>query len=380
MTNLIEDDGCERLSSDSAQPNSFNTEKFMLKRFKLRSQLLFFLAGIVLPVALFVGCGSNNLSTNSNNSINSSSSSNPDVAMATEIAQGIAEACPTAELSDEKAQQQCAEKLANFDLLRKSMSEDILWGQQKEPEHYNPTEHETTVFNPLVWRRTYLSTFMINDEPKVEEQEGFTIIHLPVVFRKELDMGAFPYPFWHSPKKWEAYQQATEVLLVMKEGKIKGALRSYQKDQERPLVEREWDGQWMWEVKDGKQEPKVTLYTNLFSQGNPHVKTLDAAYRAFEVEMRQHSCMVCHSPDNSNEMKQLLLLNYPNQALTLRHENVSQIEDMLMPPPAGIADDEERQKLLELAKAFAEAGDEALAYEGEQTITAADTSTTANGA
>jgi len=345
----------------------------MLKRLKLRSQLLFFFAGIVLPVALFIGCSSNNLSTNSNLSVNSDSSSNSDIAIATEIAQGIAKACPVTDLGDEKAQRQCAQKLANFDLLHKSMSEDMLWGQQREPDHYNPTEHETTVFNPLVWRRTYLSTFMINDEPKVEEQEGFTIIHLPVMFRKKLDMGAFPYPFWHSPKKWDAYQQATEVLLVMKEGKIKGALRSYQKDQERSLVEREWDGQWMWEEKDGKQEPRVTLYSNLFSKGNPHVKTLDAAYRAFEVEMRQHACMVCHSPDNSNEMKQLLLLNYPNQALALRHENVTQIADKLMPPPVGIADDEERQNLLELAKAFAEAGDQALAYEGEQ-ITA-----TANG-
>ncbi|NES24456.1 MAG: hypothetical protein F6K41_37500, partial [Symploca sp. SIO3E6] len=55
------------------------------------------------------------------------------------------------------------------------------------------------------------------------------------------------------------------------------------------------------------------------------------------------------------------------------HENVTQIADKLMPPPAGIADDEERENLLELAQAFAEAGDQALAYEGKQ-ITA-----TANG-
>ncbi|NET57084.1 MAG: hypothetical protein F6K47_13235 [Symploca sp. SIO2E6] len=354
---------------------SLKKEKLMPKRLKLRSLLLFFFAGIVLPVALFVGCRSNDLSTNSNLSIDSNSSSNSDIAMATEIAQGIAKACPMTELDDEKAQQECAQKLADFDLLRKAMSEEILWGQQKDPDHYNLKEHETTIFNPLVWRRTYLSTFMINDEPKVEEQEGFTIIHLPVVFRKELDMGAFPYPFWHSPKKWDAYQQATEVMLVMKEGTIKGALRSYQMDQERPLVEREWDGQWMWTEEDGQQEPRVTLYTNIFSEGNPHVKTLDAAYRAFEVEMRPYACMVCHSPDNSNEMKELLLLNYPNQALALRHENVTQIEDKLMPPPAGIADDDERQKLIELAKAFAEAGDEALAYEGEQVTAGTSTNT-----
>ncbi|MDF5733290.1 MAG: hypothetical protein PUP92_36230, partial [Rhizonema sp. PD38] len=38
----------------------------------------------------------------------------------------------------------------------------------------------------------------------------------------------------------------------------------------------------------------------------------------------------------------------------------------LMPPPTGIFDDQERQKLIELAKAFAQAGDLALAYEGEK--------------
>ena len=86
--------------------------------------------------------------------------------------------------------------------------------------------------------------------------------------------------------------------------------------------------------------------------------------------MRPHSCLACHSPNNGNEMNPLLILNYPNQALTLRHETVLQLKQKLMPPPAGIVDDSERQKLVKLAESFAELGDKALAYEGERSVTA----------
>ncbi|NET34151.1 MAG: hypothetical protein F6K19_19360 [Cyanothece sp. SIO1E1] len=355
----------------------------MFQQFRFRSTVLFFFMGIVLPFVLFVGCSSNP-SLNQTSSSTSTSSGEPaaevesaaappvdqaEFELATNIGKGISQACPVSDLADDVARNQCSDGLANFELLRDAMSETLLWGQQKDSEHVNPVDHETTSFNPLVWRRTYLSTFMITDEPTVEQKEGFTVIHLPVQFRNGLDAGAFPYPFWHSPNKWQAYQTAEEVLLVMKAGKIKGALRSYQKDEDRPLVEREWDGQWVWDAAD-TQEPQVTLYKYLLSADNPHVEALDATYRAFEGEMRQHSCLVCHSPDNSNHMKQLLLLNYPNQALTLRHETLRQIEEDLMPPPNGVSDPAQKQKLVELAKAFSDAGDQALAYEGEPLTTA----------
>jgi len=45
---------------------------------------------------------------------------------------------------------------------------------------------------------------------------------------------------------------------------------------------------------------------------------------------------------------------------------VRQIKEKRMPPPAGIVDDQERQQLIQLAQAFAQAGDKALAYEGEK--------------
>jgi hypothetical protein len=102
------------------------------------------------------------------------------------------------------------------------------------------------------------------------------------------------------------------------------------------------------------------------SKTNPHVAELDKSYRKFEVKMREHSCTVCHSPSNTQEMNPLLLLNYPNQALALRHETLARIKSKTMPPPKGITDDKELSTMIKLAYEFAQVGDKALAYEGEK--------------
>ncbi|MBE9179142.1 hypothetical protein IQ268_11280 [Oculatella sp. LEGE 06141] len=353
----------------------------MLKRTRLRSRLLIFVAGLILPVALFLGCSNNAPVSQSPAPVEQASSDSPadeDVALATEIGKSIIASCPMAEPGDANAHAACADKLASLELLRDHMSQEIRWGGQKEPELYALRENNTTSFAPLVWRRTYLSTFMFSGEPTVEQKDNLTVLRLPIQFRSDLDPGAFPYPFWHSENKWKAYHQSTELLLIMEDGMIEGAMRSAIKDTERKVVEREWDGKWQWTVANGQQEPKVTLYQNLFSAANPHVNSLDESYRAFEVAMRDHSCEVCHSPSNANEMNPLLILNYPNQALTLRHETVRQIQENLMPPPNGIPDEAERQRLVTLAEAFAKAGDEALAYEGEPVDATAATPSSAN--
>ncbi|UBF24700.1 hypothetical protein K9N68_23945 [Kovacikia minuta CCNUW1] len=268
----------------------------MPRRFSFRSKLLVFLASIVLPIALAWGCSSTQPTNPSASSPSSSplpvssSPSSKDASLAMEIGKGIIAACPIADPGDEKARDQCGEKLAKLEVFRDSVGEEVLWGGQKEAGLYVLKENHLTAFDPLVWRRTYLSTFMFSGEPSVEEKDGLTVVHLPIHFRNKLDIGSFPYPFWHSNKKWTSYQQAKELLLVMKDGKVKGAMRSADKDPQRPMVKHEWDGQWRWTDTSGQQEPKVVLYKYLFSEANPHVKSLDTAYRAFEVEMREHSC------------------------------------------------------------------------------------------
>jgi hypothetical protein len=290
------------------------------------------------------------------------------------IGRGIAAACPITPADDEQARMVCAARLTDFSLLRDTMAEPFFWGGQKAGKGYRLSDSDTTRFNALVWRRMYLSLFMFTGEVTAESSGDFTVVHLPFQFRNRLDPGSYPYPFWHSKSKWDSWQLAPELILIMEKGKITGALRSSQRPDEeerrKRYVEREWSGQWRWQA-DGQEMPYVTLYNFLFSPGNPHVAKLDAAYRALESEMRGSACLVCHSPDNFAKTGALEFFNYPNQALYSRRSIVMHLEKNTMPPkndfglPKGLQDESERKALLELAKEFERLGDEALSYEGE---------------
>jgi hypothetical protein len=143
---------------------------------------------------------------------------------------------------------------------------------------------------------------------------------------RQLDAGAYPYPFWHKKEKWDSYQLSTELLLHFEGGVIVGALRSSKWDASRPVVEREWDGKFQWVDSQNRQQPYVTLYSYLLSPSNPHTADLDAAYRDMEEKSRAHNCVSCHDPQNSAHMNPLELFSYPNQALTSRHRIVEQLE------------------------------------------------------
>jgi hypothetical protein len=227
-------------------------------------------------------------------------------------------------------------------------------------------------FNVMVWRRMYLSLFMFPGASSVEKlDDGLVVVHLPFVFRNELDMGSYPYPFWHSKKKWDSYQYSQELVLLVQGGRWMGAMRAATADSTLPYVDHTWDGQWTWDV-GGQEMPYVTLYKYLLSPNNPHVARLDAAYRNLSDGLRQQACFLCHSPDNNAKATQLEFFNYPNQALASRDTIIGHLTNNTMPPvpnnlglPMGIADEQERQELLVMAREFKVAGDAALAFEGE---------------
>jgi hypothetical protein len=307
---------------------------------------------------------------------------NPDRKLATEIAKGIITACPIASPNDKNARELCGEKLIKFALLGDSMSESFVWGLETKAGDYElASNHTTTHFNDFVWRRIYLSLFMFPGKYKVEQVGDRTILRLPYQFRNQLDMGDYPYPYWHSKKKWDAFQLSPELLFIFEKGKIAASLRSVERDKSRPYVAHEWNGKWTWTDEKGQQQPTVTLYKAILSSTNPHVSDLDVAYRAFESESRKFNCAVCHNPGNPSKMYPLSILNYPNQALSGRHKIVSVIENDTMPPasvdakkvghPAGIENEAEKEKLLKLAKAFAKAGDLAIAFEKSKAVTQA---------
>jgi hypothetical protein len=297
-----------------------------------------------------------------------------DETFAESLAKELIAACPTSGQGDSAARKACADNLTKLDSLRDAMNEPFWWGGQKPGTGNDYTLSQRTDFNPLVWRRMYLSTFMFTGEYSIEKTENYTILHIEDLFRNELDVGDYPYPFWHAKEKWDSYQRSMELLLFIKNGKILGALRSQDQDVTRDMIDHTWDGNWTWLDAGGETEPYVTLYSFLFSSGNPHVSKLDDAYRALEEELRAHQCQTCHSPDNAMKMNPLELFNYPNQAITARYDLITELTDNAMPPPntmgfpVGVPDTAQRDKLKGLAETFAKAADDALSYEGETSI------------
>ena len=296
----------------------------------------------------------------------------PDATLARKIAETLVADCPAAAPSDEDARAACAAQLSGDKFLAGAMREPFLWGGQTAGAGLHPEDSNMNRFNVYVWRRMYLSLLMFAGTATIEQTaDGLTVAHLPMLFRNELETGSYPYPFWHSQKKWNSYQLAREMLIVVEKGQWSGAMRAADQDTSRPQVQHTWSGQWQWQ--EGNVEmPYVSLYRYLLSPENPHADRLDAAYRALSNGLRQQACFMCHSPDNHANVTQLEFFNYPNQALYARNSIIGDLMANAMPPaandlglPGGIADDNERQELITLAQEFKAAGDQALGFEGE---------------
>jgi len=271
-----------------------------------------------------------------------------------------------------KARDACGERLAQSEIMRTRMREPFLWGGQKVAGDYDLEHFPSNRFNPLAWRKMYLSLFMFEGSYRVERAGDQIILRLPAQFRGQLDAGEYPYPFWHSEKKWDAYNYATEVILVYKDGKLRGAFRSAITDPSRPKVARTWDQKWSWfrpaasHEANPQIEPRVTLYSSLFTPQNPHVKELDSAYRKLALGFNQYKCFECHTPGNDAKMNMLEFFNYPNQALAGRNRIITVLEENSMPPIDGIGNPRDRQTLLEMARDFKRIADEALTFEQEK--------------
>jgi hypothetical protein len=289
------------------------------------------------------------------------------------IAHGLIERSPSASPSDLHARDAAGDALAHFADLQDALGDNILWGGFDPAQGYDPARCKLTAFNPFVWSKLYLSTFMFSEPVTVKADGPRTILEVGARFRSGLDAGDYPYPFWHSAKKWQAYLDTRAVVLVFEDNIIVAGYRKVEPDPGRAPANRKWDGHWQWEDAAGHPQPRVSLYTYLFSPKNPHVASLDKAYRALASRFRAQECLTCHSPDNTAQVSKLYMLNFPNQALTGRHELLSVLSKDSMPPlddstgrGAGLHDESTRASLYELARVFAAEGDAALAFEHTQ--------------
>lgn len=282
----------------------------------------------------------------------------------------VIKSCPSANAADLSARDRCARALAKLPELANGSADSIAWGAQDAEATIEDALEVSNVeaLHPLVFRKLFLSTFMFEEQPiRVGEAGARRFVMVRAKFRHAMDAGAYPYPFWHSQKKWSSYQQTAALIFYFQDGVFVGALRSKDQDASQPSTERLFDGAWTWQ---NGQEPKAAQFSALFSANNPHATKLEERWRALAIALDAEGCLPCHSPDNAPNARTLEVLNYPNQALGARHTMIRVLLENRMPPQIGISDLVRREAMIELAKSFAEAGDEALRFERETLLKA----------
>lgn len=291
------------------------------------------------------------------------------------IAKQFAEASPLADPGDARARDIAAAKLVQCRDFLTAVGERLLWGGCEPVKGYDPRTYSLTEFDPLVWLKLYGSTLMFTGEFEVKPSGPFSVLELKAKFRSNLDPGDYPYPFWHSQKKWQAYLDLASLCVVFREDKIVAVYRVANSDPAKPTAERKWDGKWQWTDASGNQQPRVALFTYMFGEDNPHRAGVDEAYRHLEKQFRAHDCTSCHAPDNAGKSKALLLLNYPNQSLFARHTLLQTLSNNEMPPEdigknraSGITDEAKRAELIQLARAFVKEADAAVAFESSRRV------------
>lgn len=276
----------------------------------------------------------------------------------------VIKSCPSANAADVAARNECARMLAKLPELLNGSAESIVWGAQDvEATIENALDvSNVEALDPLVFRKLYLSTFMFEDQPiRVGEAGSRRFVMVRAQFRHAMDAGAYPYPFWHSQKKWTSHQQSVALIFYFQDGVFVGALRSKDQDPSRPTTSRLFDGEWTWQ--NGQA---------LFSEKNPHAAKVVETYRALEKQLDGENCFSCHSPDNAANTRRLEILNYPNQALGARQAMIRVLLENRMPPQIGIADLARREAMIDSSKLFAEAADAALSFERESLLLKAE--------
>jgi hypothetical protein len=238
------------------------------------------------------------------------------------LASELAAHCPVAAPGSQAAFDVCRKGLYQDSMLRRSLSDHVLWGRLRDPSAALKDTY-LTQFAPDVLAGLYLPLFMFNGEYDVTfvESEGLYRIRMRTAFRNRLAPGQFPYPFWHDDEKWAMYQQANEILLWWNAAKNLVEMAQFSVFGTRasliavdPVKAPAFDGQWMWTDAQGRTQPKVTVFDGLFKVDNPYIARLDAAYRTLALRLREGQCSQCHVPNNPDKSKRLVLLQTPAHA------------------------------------------------------------------
>jgi hypothetical protein len=176
-----------------------------------------------------------------------------------------------------------------------------------------------TWFRGDLFLRMYVSLYMFTGEWTGETREdGTYVIRTQAYFRNELPPGHFPYPFWHSATKWDAYEKSNQISLYLSpDGKVKMVTRhSGGSDSARPgrVQARRAAGLRRPVELDGHERPSAApghAVLGPLQRQQPAPAELDQRYRAFALNLRDADCESCHVPDGHKLMRKLTLLNTP---------------------------------------------------------------------
>jgi hypothetical protein len=285
-------------------------------------------------------------------------------AMASRVALELQAVCPPASPSDQHAFDECRRSLFGDSELRRTLAPRLLWGRRNQDAGAALKDTSLTQFAPDVLVGMYLSLFMYSGEHSVEyvERERLYVIRLRAGFRNLLPPGQFPYPFWHDEAKWGVYQSANSVLLWVAPKTAKIVIGQFtERGSGGPLVSTQpirpkFDGNWMWMDREGRIQPRVTLFDGLFHPDNPYLAKLDFTYRTLALRMRDAQCENCHLPHNPLPMRRLVLMHTPAHAAGEIARLMSAVREDRMPlDDAGIEEPLEpalKRALLESGSAF----------------------------
>jgi hypothetical protein len=238
--------------------------------------------------------------------------------LAAGIAAKLAAACPRAATSDVPAHTACAKALRAMTDL--PLVAEIAWGGD-QPDLRVAKKHLTNLGSEI-FRALYLSLFWFDGTWSVshDDRDDVDIIHVGAFFRNKMPPDEFPYPFWHSADKWSAYEHANELnFYVDPSGSVfavtrgAGGNEAARGEELTHQEQAKFEGKWVWSDDSG-EHPKASLFSNKYSPDNPYMDALDKTYRALALELRDGSCLRCHSPNNRAEADRLVLFQTPAHA------------------------------------------------------------------
>jgi hypothetical protein len=214
------------------------------------------ITGAIAAVLFNFGCGQ--LSTAAPQSMDAE-------ALAAMLANQLSTLCAPAARDDVAAHAKCADGLRDATFIPWSRAGLLFGGDQP---NLRISKRQLTHFNPSIWQLMYLSLFTFTGRQSVDKdpREHIKVIHIEAYFRNAMPPGEYPYPFWHSADKWNAYETANELKFYLTPaGQVFVVTRSQggsevARGPYAHVTPPAFDGHWQWTDSSGNLQPHVSLF------------------------------------------------------------------------------------------------------------------------